>query len=269
MASRSLLPTDKNDFDGKNIALIIGHPGHELRVFRFIEIYKPRVYVLTDGSGSHGVSRIHNTAAILEKCGATLSPIMGYFTDKEMYKMLLEKEYDRLFTCIDEISDDLQKNNITVIAGDAIEGYNPTHDLCRYMINHLASYLEKKLKSPIKNFDFLLDGLDITWSQKLLQIQLDDADFERKYKTAESYLELSVEVKRAVEKYGKTPFKTEYLREVKKPYHYDLWENEIPYYEKYAEEKVASGVYNEVVSFREHILPFLEKLSWYIELPVY
>lgn len=252
-----------------NIALIIGHPGHELRIFRFIEIYKPRVYVLTDGSGSHGVSRIHNTAAILEKCGATLSPVMGYFTDMELYKILLQKDYDPLFRCIDKISYDLQENAVTVIAGDAIEGYNPTHDLCRYMINHLASDLEKRLKAPVKNFDFLLDGLATPGKEKLLEIRLDDADFERKYKTAESYQELAFEVKRAVEKYGREPFKIEYLREVNKPYRYNDWEEEIPFYEKYAEEKVASGVYHEVVSFKEHVLPFLEKLSSYVELPVF
>jgi hypothetical protein len=36
--------------ENRNIAVVIGHPGHELRIYRFIEIYKPRVYKLTDGS---------------------------------------------------------------------------------------------------------------------------------------------------------------------------------------------------------------------------
>ena len=38
-------------------ALMVAHPGHELRVWHWLEIECPRVVVVTDGSGRSGASR--------------------------------------------------------------------------------------------------------------------------------------------------------------------------------------------------------------------
>jgi hypothetical protein len=46
-------------------ALIIAHPGHEIRVHGWLERAKPVVYVLTDGSGRSGQSRLASTARLL------------------------------------------------------------------------------------------------------------------------------------------------------------------------------------------------------------
>ena len=42
-------------------AMIIGHPGHELRAFKFIKDFKPDIFIITDGSGSNNFSRIQNS----------------------------------------------------------------------------------------------------------------------------------------------------------------------------------------------------------------
>jgi hypothetical protein len=44
---------------------MIAHPGHELRVHHWIERTRPLVFVLTDGSGHTGVSRLASTTAVL------------------------------------------------------------------------------------------------------------------------------------------------------------------------------------------------------------
>ncbi|NML38647.1 hypothetical protein HHL17_15675 [Chitinophaga sp. G-6-1-13] len=242
----------------KNVALVIAHPGHELRVFRFVELYKPRVYVLTDGGGAAGKSRLHNTKAILEKCGATLSPVMGYYTDKEIYRVILEKDYASLLNLGKKILQDFEANNIQMVAGDAIEGYNPSHDLCRYLINRIV-LLKEKEGVKLSNFDFLLDGL-MDKSNGDLTIQLDDLDFERKRKAAEGYAELAFELESAIRRYGAQPFMTEYLRKVEDPYVLTSWENSVPFYEQYAMEKVKKGVYGKAISFHEHLLPMAQYL---------
>jgi hypothetical protein len=53
-------------------ALIIAHPGHELRVHHWIEKTRPLVLVLTDGSGRTTQSRLASTTRILEQAGAYL-----------------------------------------------------------------------------------------------------------------------------------------------------------------------------------------------------
>src|SRR5260221_8686768 len=48
-------------------ALIIAHPGHELRVHRWLEKTRPLVLVLTDGSGRTAQSRLASTTRILKQ----------------------------------------------------------------------------------------------------------------------------------------------------------------------------------------------------------
>ena len=39
-------------------ALILGHPGHELRVYGWTRSIRPLTFVITDGSGASGISRL-------------------------------------------------------------------------------------------------------------------------------------------------------------------------------------------------------------------
>jgi hypothetical protein len=71
-------------------ALVVAHPGHELRVHRWLEIARPLVFVITDGSGS-GRSRIRSTTDLL----ATAGSIMGAFTDQEINRLMLNGDVDR------------------------------------------------------------------------------------------------------------------------------------------------------------------------------
>jgi hypothetical protein len=48
----------------------VAHPGHELRVFGWLHAARPRVFVLTDGSGRTGRSRLPSTTRILREAGA-------------------------------------------------------------------------------------------------------------------------------------------------------------------------------------------------------
>jgi hypothetical protein len=247
-------------FKLQNIALVIAHPGHELRIFRFVELYKPRVYVLTDGSGSAGSSRLHNTIGILKECGASISPIMGYYTDKEIYRIILEKDYSSLTALGLKMLTDFHENNIQVIVGDAVEGFNPTHDLCRYLTNLIIAVKEAKDGIEMLNFEFLLDGL-MREEDASLVVRLDDDSFNRKRKAAEGYAELAYELQSAIQKYGSTPFMAECLRKVVSPDILSSWGNGMPFYEQYAIEKVNSGVYKKAISFQEHLLPLIHHLS--------
>ncbi len=244
-----------------NYALIIGHPGHELRIFKFLELYKPRVYVLTDGSGVSGTSRINSTIKILKDSGASLSPVMGYYTDQEIYRVILENDMESLLSLINKIQLDFAENNINAVMGDAIEGFNPTHDLCRYLINTIVSNIENKTGIKIDNYDFKLEGI-ITKNvdEETISVLLSEEDFDRKAAAAENYKELAYELNYAVQKYGKEVFKAEYLRKVNKPYISTCWEGEEPFYEKYAKEKIKSGKYKNIITYNNHLAPLHNKL---------
>src|SRR5262245_32746620 len=78
----------------RRAALIIAHPGHELRVHRWLEVARPLVCVLTDGSGHTDCSRLASTTAVLERTGCTPGPVYGRLTDRSLYKAILGGDVD-------------------------------------------------------------------------------------------------------------------------------------------------------------------------------
>src|SRR5687767_12919049 len=83
--------------DCPNAALIVAHPGHELRVYHWMETNRPLYFCITDGSGREGQSRMDSTSKLLKKAGATPGSIYGRFTDREIYQFLLEGRHE-IFT---------------------------------------------------------------------------------------------------------------------------------------------------------------------------
>jgi len=246
---------------------VIGHPGHELQVFRFSEIIKPIVAVLTDGSGFSGSSRLYQTQEILSEMGSTESSIMGRFTDKTLYQIIFQKDLSQLFHLLDELVEILITHEIEVVMGDAIEGFNPTHDLCRYIINNAVRIAEKALNCNIANFDFPLDAppasMDNPPNSDTRSIHLNEEDWNRKYQAAMNYKELAWDIQNAIGNYGTEIFRTEFLRPVSHPEKLKAWSGVQPQYELYGRARVASGKYRDIISFSRHMKPIGEALWKY------
>jgi hypothetical protein len=55
---------------------------------------RPRIFVLTDGSGRHGAPRIESTAKVARAAGAEEGTIWGAFTDRAFYEAILSANVD-------------------------------------------------------------------------------------------------------------------------------------------------------------------------------
>ena len=254
---------------GVNTAIIIGHPAHGLRVHRFLEIYKPFFYIITDGSGSSGNSKVGNAVDIIENCAAKASPVMCRFSDAEMYRIIKEYDTETLTKLVDEIVADLERNDIDLVVGDAAEGFNPTHDLCRYLVNAVVKIYGTKKGGDIGNFDFLLHGppgfCPPEVKDESIRIELNKEDFGRKMSSIRNYPDIAVDIEHAFRNYGETAFQTECLRPVKAPNQYTAWDTDMPYYESYGSKRVKEGVYSDVISFEQHLLPLAKYLTKYAD----
>ena len=239
-------------------ALVIAHPGHELRVHHWIEQHSPLVFVLTDGSGHTGTSRLASTTAVLERAGARPGSIYGRLTDREIYRAILDGGLDLFAGLAGELAEALDRAEITDVVGDAVEGFNPGHDACRLVINAALAVLADRGRHP-RNFEFPLEGApgecppeDLTAA---LCLELDAAALERKLAAAAAYPEMAAEVERALAAHGRAPFGVECLR----PVHYGLEirgrSAQPPYYETYGERQVAADIYREVIRFETHLAP--------------
>src|SRR5687767_6713714 len=146
-----------NPINHTETALVIGHPGHELRVFGWIEATRPHVFVLTDGSGSAGVPRTNSTDNLLKSLGATRGSIYARFTDVYLYQSIMDRNFSVFTTLADELASAMMRNGVQVVAGDAAEGYNPVHDACRMLIDTAVSMVRRN-SQPVENYEFTLVG---------------------------------------------------------------------------------------------------------------
>lgn len=253
-----------DNYSNYRSALIIGHPGHELRVFKFVKDFKPRVYILTDGSGYDRSSRVYNSRRILESQGATCADIMGVFSDYELYQIILKNKVSVLEDLIKTIYFDLTAHNINFLFGDAIEGFNPTHDVCRYLINILVEIHSIKLSKQVSNFDFNLDGLPeecpVHLRSGMLSRKLNDAEISAKIEAAKNYPELKEDVEHTLNKFGHDAFRTECLRPVKNRKDLRGWQTSKPQYEIFGGKRVSDGQYEQVITFKDHVEPLANQL---------
>src|SRR6476646_5399321 len=111
----------------RRAALVVAHPGHELRVHRWVELARPVVYVLTDGSGHTGRSRLAATSELLARAGARPGPLYGRLADRELYRALLAGDLELFAGLAEELAESLLREEIGIVAGDAVEGFNPGH----------------------------------------------------------------------------------------------------------------------------------------------
>ena len=255
--------------DRSNCCLIAAHPGHELRIHGWLKSAKPKVFVLTDGSGNSGESRLSSTTNILKQIGCELGAVFGVFSDKEIYSLIINQEFARFIPIAESIAAVLSDDTMDYVVGDAVEGYNPSHDICRLLINAAVEVADKRRIVPIKNYDVLLVGLPNSCSPELqdqaVWVHLDEKAFEAKLTAAYSYPELLGEVQEALKVFGKDAFKVECLRPVKLPQQYGILEKVPPNYEQHGESRVAQGIYTNVLRYREHMLPFMEALKLWVE----
>lgn len=248
-------------------ALVIAHPGHELRVHQWLDLVKPVVFVLTDGSGRTGKSRLPSTTRVLVDAGARAGRIYGRFTDAELYQIIRRGDLAPLLRVMRELSEALSELAVDYVVGDALEGFNPSHDLCRFLINGAAWLIRKETGRELRNFDFLLDGDPKAFlsskdsSEPLMRIGLDERALDRKLAAAHGYTELRAETESALKRFGPQAFSTELLRPVVDwRQGLDQMDQEPPYYEIFGERQVRAGFYDDVIRYRAGLRPLVNSL---------
>jgi hypothetical protein len=244
--------------------LVVGHPGHELMVHGWLEAARPLVMVLTDGSGHAGVSRLPSTAALLARAGATPGAVFGRFTDVQLYRLLLDRRTAVFADLAEELADAICLHEIAVVAGDDAEGFNPTHDVCRLIIDAAVSTARARTGRPVANTAFALMDAPVRSARPggspSSILTLSDAALERKLGAALGYPEMAAEVAAARARCGDEAFRVETFRHVSEC---EVWTpGEVPPdYERYGRQRVEEGVYPEVICYEQHMRPLAELLN--------
>ena len=242
--------------------LVVGHPGHELMVHGWLEAARPLVMVLTDGSGHAGVSRLPSTAALLARAGATPGSIFGRFTDVELYRTLLDHRTAVFADLVEELANAICQHQIAVVAGDDAEGFNPTHDVCRLIVDAAVTTARGRGRSLVNTAFALMDAPSRRAQQTGASssiLTLTDAALERKLSAALQYPEMAAEVAAALGRFGDEAFRIETFRHVRGC---EVWApgDVPPDYERYGRKRVEEGVYPEVICYDQHMRPLADLL---------
>lgn len=252
--------TSRSPSDFDNMAIVVAHPGHELLVHHHVERYRPLYFCLTDGSGAAGQSRLESTDKLLKKAGARPGSIYGRFRDREIYMLLLEGRADVLGALARELAEDLIDADIQWIAGDAMEGFNPGHDLCRALIDEAVAIIETRTGRLIGNYEFAVH--DEPPENAAFRLQLDEAALDRKIAAALAYREIHDEVQESLNRLGRQSFAVESLQPSSAREMMKRFETIPPGYETLGEDRVRDGRYREVIRYREHVLPVFQAMGF-------
>ncbi|MBI3649943.1 MAG: hypothetical protein HY231_02715 [Acidobacteria bacterium] len=249
-------------------ALIIAHPGHELRVYHWLTVARPVVFILTDGSGHTGKSRLATTTQIVEASGSAVGSIYGRMSDRMMYSAIINHEYKRFIALVEELAQSFMRASFDYVVGDAIEGYNPTHDVCRLLINAALELAKPRLNHAMLNYEILLTGEPDDYAEarfeKALWLELNNEAWQQKLAAARGYPELAAEVDGMLKQSGRETLRRECLRPVEPGFPFTAQMPEPPYYERYGEQRVAAGYFQTVLRYRDRMLPLAEALAQYV-----
>jgi AcrR family transcriptional regulator len=207
---------------------------------------------------------LESTTRLLAACGASEGTIYGRFKDIDIYSAILDADFEGFIDLAEELGQAFLRRRVEYVVGDAIEGYNPIHDLCRNVINTAVELANRRKANPIANFDFLVIGQpdlksDVSRGEEIW-LRLDEAALARKLEAAKSYLELKDDVAKMINEAGSAAFQFEALRPAGSAFAVDGPVQEPPFYERYGEKQVSEGYYHRVIRYREHILPIVEEL---------
>jgi len=237
--------------DAHNI-LILAHPGHELRIHHWLEMNKPTVYLLTDGSGGQMASRVHFSKDLIDRCGARSGAVFGEISDKDWYASIMAGKNDLLVKTIQTIIDDAPKNYPIQIVADALDGYNPMHDMAWF----IGKIVHHQIKQKATAFPFLASAATTNVQGSVeLSIQLNTEARARKISAVESYMPLAEEARRILEQ-DPLAFDEEKLISQS----FDWQAKYDPLWEKIGRQRVNDGIYSDCLTFQQHVKPLVKDL---------
>jgi hypothetical protein len=185
--------------------------------------------------------------------------------DNAIYSAIIKGETELLKNLADEIAHEFVSHEIDYVVGDAIEGFNPAHDVCRFMINAAVAIASRQMGRSILNLEVCLTGPPIHHSEDAsadVWLHLDENSANEKLQAANEYQAIAFDVQRVLRREGMQAVKTERLRPACEcATCYDS--TETPYYEIHGEKQVAAGYYKQVLRYHQHVRPLAEALRAY------
>ena len=113
--------------------MVFGHPAHELALFGFLQRFRPQIVVITDGGGKE---RIRQSRTGLESIGLEATYLK--FAENDFYGALIRRDISFFETVSNSLSLEIAASQPDQIFCDALEFYNPVHDITLPLVLYAA-----------------------------------------------------------------------------------------------------------------------------------
>lgn len=242
--------------------LVVAHPGHELRVFGWVSRARPLTQVLTDGGGAGGRSRVDRSRALISRADCSAGGVFGHASDARFYAAMLDGDALFFTDLLEALASDAIANGIETVVGDAAEGYNPTHDLCRVLIDALVCLVRRRTGRTLASYAFPLTEWEYdlpAFMGEPVRLVLGEGLHREKMQASYAYQALDREVSEAVAALGEDHFRTECFWPA-------LGVTALPakpHYEAVGEARVRAAAYGQVVRYADHVAPLSRAILAY------
>jgi hypothetical protein len=232
--------------------LIIAHPGHELRLFAWMERERPLVFILSDGSGGAQSSRLDHSVSGIRAVGATLIEGSGQRSDREWYAAILAGDISAFTHVADAIIAAALTTQAPLVVSDAVDGYNPLHDLCQAIAGAVIARIARHSKAP----KFLVSpATPHAMGTRSIAWKLEDEAVRRKRLAISANTPLAEESARLLAEVPDALYTEQLLVPT-----FDWPENWTPEWEAFGRKRVQQRRFAVPITYRDHVLPIAKAL---------
>jgi hypothetical protein len=245
------------------VGLAVAHPGHELRLTRWIELYQPTVFILTSGSRS-GVDRARVDASrhLVTSLGGRPGPLFGECLDRDVYAWIMAGDTRKFSDLARQLADHIVAERLEAVVTDAWQLYNVTHDLWHFVTRAAVALASDRLGRRVPCFDYAVVPRSLarrSMGEAHDIIRLDEAEVRRKLQLANAFPAIAQDVAEVLAAGGETFMATESLHRPRAVAELLPRPGETPTYERSGEMRVQAGLYGSVLRWR-HAAPIAGEL---------
>ncbi|MBN8605935.1 MAG: hypothetical protein J0L81_03380 [Caulobacterales bacterium] len=235
----------------RRAALVIAHPAHEIRVLHWLMLTRPRAYVLTQGARSgHDGTRRQASDRMIAALGACVAPWGGAW-DKDIYNFVMKGDAAPFIALTDELTLDLIARETDLVVADGWQYYNLAHDLTHLMARIAALRASTALKREIVLVDYPVVPDELaphaTHGRAIATLELTADHVAQKRAAITAIPDIAHEAMEIEQTEGDLAHAREVLQQPLPLEQLLATPSAKPHYESFGEERVAAGIYKDVV----------------------
>lgn len=242
---------------------VLAHPGHELRLFRWLELLKPRVSILTSGSRQgESMDRLAASRALVASVGGEIGPLHGVTLDRDLYRLIMDGDPTPFAGWIDRLRDAWIASPPATVVTDSWQFYSVAHDLTHLMARVAIAEATAATGRAIECLEYPVVPQSMVERRNgpvVHSVVLDEAGMQRKVATASAYPDIAGELAELIALAGLAGLCEETLH---RPGPLDGLvpdEGTKPLFETFGEQRREAGLFSDVLRWR-HLEPIVTAL---------